>query len=43
MRRYDHEVQAATVVKPFHGKGPSDAGVIWMKPHGGGDKKCHCY
>lgn len=42
IRRYDHEVKAATIVKPFTGtfeKGfsaPSDAGVIWMKPHGGG-------
>jgi len=29
IRQYDHEVQAATVVKPFDG-----AGVIWMEPHG---------
>lgn len=42
VRRYDHEVKAATIVKPYTGskeKGfsaPSDAGVIWMKPHGGG-------
>lgn len=41
VRRYDHEVKGATLVKPFTGskeKGfsaPSDAGVIWMKPHGG--------
>lgn len=38
VRRYDHEVQAATVVKPFVGvdaKGPGDAGVIWLAPHGG--------
>ncbi len=41
IRRYDHEVKGATLVKPFTGsseKGfsaPSDAGVIWMKPHGG--------
>jgi phosphoribosylformylglycinamidine synthase II len=41
IRRYDHEVKGATIVKPFTGsveKGfsaPSDAGVIWMKPHGG--------
>lgn len=40
VRRYDHEVQAATVVKPFTGKhsGPSDAGVIWLAPHGGDEK-----
>lgn len=40
VRRYDHEVQAATVVKPFMGKnsGPSDAGVIWLAPHGGDEK-----
>lgn len=42
IRRYDHEVKAATIVKPFTGtpevgfSAPSDAGVIWMKPHGGG-------
>ncbi|MGZ3809333.1 MAG: AIR synthase-related protein, partial [Bacteriovorax sp.] len=42
VRRYDHEVKAATIVKPYTGsveKGfssPTDAGVIWMKPHGGG-------
>lgn len=42
VRRYDHEVKGATIVKPYTGsseKGysaPSDAGVIWMKPHGGG-------
>lgn len=41
VRRYDHEVKGATLVKPFTGskeKGysaPSDAGVVWMKPHGG--------
>jgi phosphoribosylformylglycinamidine synthase II len=38
VRRYDHEVQAATVIKPFVGiesKGPGDAGVIWLAPHGG--------
>ncbi|MGE3260594.1 MAG: AIR synthase-related protein [Bacteriovoracia bacterium] len=41
VRRYDHEVQAATVVKPFVGvesKGPGDAGVIWLAPHGGDEK-----
>lgn len=42
IRRYDHEVKGATIVKPFTGtpevgfSAPSDAGVIWMKPHGGG-------
>lgn len=38
VRAYDHEVQAATHVKPFAGSksdGPSDAGVIWLQPHGG--------
>jgi len=32
VRRYDHEVQGATVVKPFVGPGrdgPSDAAVLW--------------
>lgn len=43
VRRYDHEVKGATIVKPYTGSkhkdfsGPSDAGVIWMKPHGGGN------
>ncbi|MFA6237656.1 MAG: AIR synthase-related protein [Bacteriovorax sp.] len=42
IRRYDHEVKAATIVKPFTGtpevgfSAPSDAGVVWLKPHGGG-------
>lgn len=42
VRRYDHEVKAATIVKPYTGSkevgysAPSDAGVVWMKPHGGG-------
>ncbi len=38
VRQYDHEVQAATAVKPFvgkNGKGPGNSGVIWLKPHGG--------
>lgn len=38
VRRYDHEVQSATHIKPFCGKsrsGPSDSGVIWLYPHGG--------
>ena len=40
VRSYDHEVQAATHQKPFIGKysdGVSDAGVIWLYPHGGGE------
>lgn len=43
VRRYDHEVKAATIVKPYTGSpevgfsAPTDAGVIWMKPHGGGE------
>ena len=40
VRRYDHEVQAATVVKPFVGRtnhGPGDAGAIWLGPHGGSE------
>lgn len=36
VRQYDHEVQAASVAKPFSLKGaPSDAGVIALAPHGG--------
>ncbi|MBL6989494.1 MAG: phosphoribosylformylglycinamidine synthase [Bacteriovoracaceae bacterium] len=38
VRRYDHEVLAATYIKPFVGKtkmGPADCGVIWAHPHGG--------
>jgi phosphoribosylformylglycinamidine synthase subunit PurSL len=41
VRQYDHEVQGATVMKPFagtEGLGPSDAGGIWLKPHGGSDE-----
>lgn len=41
VRRYDHEVQAATHIKPFVGKeaqGPGDSGVIWLAPHGGCEK-----
>ena len=40
VRRFDHEVQAATVGKPFTGvaaDGPADSGVIWLKPHGAAD------
>ncbi len=32
VRAYDHEVQAATHVKPF-----ADGGAIWLKPHGGAE------
>ncbi|MFN7114219.1 MAG: AIR synthase-related protein [Alphaproteobacteria bacterium] len=38
VRAYDHEVQAATHVKPFGGTeedAPNDAGAIWLYPHGG--------
>lgn len=41
VRRYDHEVQAATLVKPFVGaeaRGPGDAAVVWLAPHGGEEK-----
>lgn len=41
VRRYDHEVQAASLVKPFVGvaaQGPGDAAVIWLAPHGGEEK-----
>lgn len=43
VRRFDHEVQAATVGKPFTGvecDGPANAGVIWLKPHGATDPYC---
>ena len=43
VRRFDHEVQAATVGKPFTGvacDGPADSGVIWLKPHGAADPYC---
>jgi phosphoribosylformylglycinamidine synthase len=36
VRQYDHEVQAATVVKPLVGAkddGPSDAAVLWPSPN----------
>lgn len=42
VRRYDHEVKAATIVKPFTGEkksghsSPNDGGVLWLAPHGGG-------
>lgn len=35
VRQYDHEVQAATLVKPLE----NNSGVIWMKPHGGEEDK----
>lgn len=38
VRRYDHEVQGATHIKPFGGKNgeaPNDSGVVWLAPHGG--------
>ncbi len=38
VRDYDHEVQAATHIKPFAGTqedGANDAGAIWLYPHGG--------
>lgn len=39
VRQYDHEVKASSVTKPFSmNGGPSDAGVIAMKAHGGGEK-----
>ncbi len=41
VRRYDHEVQASTLIKPFVGvaaEGPGDAGVVWLAPHGGEEK-----
>lgn len=39
VRGYDHEVGAATVVKPFAANGgPSDAAMLSMKSFGGGDK-----
>ncbi len=41
VRGYDHEVQAATHMKPFvgvKGDGPADGGVIWLHPHGGAEK-----
>lgn len=38
VRAYDHEVQAASHIKPFTGKksdGVSDGAVVWLHPHGG--------
>jgi phosphoribosylformylglycinamidine synthase II len=37
VRQYDHEVQGATVVKPFQGlqtTAPNDAGVLWYEAYG---------
>ncbi len=37
IRQYDHEVQGATVVKPFEGldlTAPNDAGVLWYGAYG---------
>ena len=37
VRQYDHEVQSATVIKPFEGdekSAPNDGGLIWMGAHG---------
>lgn len=37
VRQYDHEVQGATVVKPFEGMksiSPNDAGVLWYGAYG---------
>lgn len=42
VRRYDHEVQGATLLKPFEGRdplSPNDAGVIWLYPHGGSERR----
>ncbi len=35
IRAYDHEVQAASAVKPFSGQGPADGALVWLHPHGG--------
>lgn len=38
VQQYDHEVQSATVGKPFIGADqttPGDSGVVWLYPHGG--------
>jgi phosphoribosylformylglycinamidine synthase II len=38
VRQYDHEVQGATIGKPFSGKngiGPGDSGVLDLEAHGG--------
>ena len=43
-RRYDHQVQAATHLSPFVGKGdgPGDGAVIWASPHGGQKDNAFC-
>lgn len=38
VRQYDHEVQGATLLKPFSGEngiGPDDSGIIDLEAHGG--------
>jgi phosphoribosylformylglycinamidine synthase len=40
VKEYDHEVQGATMVKPYIDSAPSDAGVIWAYPHGGEENNC---
>ncbi len=38
VRQYDHEVQGATMIKPFSGKngiGPDDSGLVDLEIHGG--------
>lgn len=40
VRRYDHEVQAATNIKPFNGatgSGVNNSGGIWLGAHGGNE------
>lgn len=42
VRQYDHEVLAATHIRPFvggRGEGPSDAGVLSLAPYGGEEKR----
>ena len=43
-RRYDHQVQAATHLGAFSGKGdgPGDGAVIWTFPHGGKKDNAFC-
>jgi phosphoribosylformylglycinamidine synthase len=39
IKQYDHEVKAATIIKPMEGRSehysPNDSGTIWLYPHGG--------
>ena len=40
IEQYDHEVQAATHIKPLVGEKqcvPGDSGVLWLEPHGGAE------